>query len=279
MGVTMLTLDTKQNRKVIYGKTMRLTRDLKTAITAHAQEEYPNECCGVIIGGQYHACTNIATDRANAFEIDPSELVALAEVGEVEAIVHSHPNGEPLPSEVDKVQMGLHGVDWVIVGLGKSPTGAEYCDIKTHHPTMYQSPLLGREYHHGVQDCYTLVQDYYKRELGIDLPDFPRVDEWWENADHEPLYENNFKKAGFEVVDGTPQKHDVILCRVGRTHHVNHALVFVGDGKLQSENASDCVGDCLVLHHPHGRLSVREIYGESLQKRTALVVRHKEFIK
>ena len=74
------------------------------------------------------------------------------------------------------------------------------------------------------------------------------------------------------------QPHDVILCRVGRTFHVNHALIFIGDGKLTSENTPDCVGDSLVLHHPHGALSRREIYGESLQKRTALIVRHKELM-
>lgn len=254
---------------------MRLAKKLKEAITAHAWSEYPNECCGLIVNGQYHPCTNIAHDPANTFEIDPAELVALSELGEVVAIVHSHPNGEPLPSEVDKVQMGLHGVDWVIVGLGKSPTGAEYCNIKTHRPTAYTAPLLGREYHHGVQDCYSLVRDYYSRELEIELPDFARADDWWENADHEPLYQNNFEKAGFVAVDDV-QLHDVILCRVGRTHHINHALIFVGNGKLNSENTADCVGDNLVLHHPHGRLSVREIYGESWQKRTALVVRHRQ---
>ena len=70
------------------------------------------------------------------------------------------------------------------------------------------------------------------------------------------------------------QKHDVILCRVGRTHHVNHALIYVGDGKLKSETTPDCVGNALILHHPHGSLSVREIYGDNWQRRTAMVVRH-----
>lgn len=264
---------------------MRLTKILKDKIISHAWDDFPNECCGLIVqdmmdgGIHYVRLPNISPDPKNSFEIDPQEYAEIEYSFGILAIVHSHPNGEPLPSEVDKVQMGLHGVDWVIVGLGHTPTGAKYCDIKTHKPTAYTSPLLGREYHHGVQDCYSLVRDYYERELGIELPDFARVDEWWENADHEPLYENNFKKAGFEVITGTPQKHDVILCRVGRTHHINHALVFIGDGKLTSETTPDCVGDCLVLHHPHGRLSVREIYGESWQKRTAFVVRHRQFVR
>ncbi|AZQ94379.1 NlpC/P60 family protein [Moraxella catarrhalis] len=187
--------------------------------------------------------------------------------GEIQAIVHSHPNGNAEPSEVDRVQMGIHGIDWVICAFGYHAGGEQYFDVKCHKPKAYQAPLLGREYHHGVQDCYSLVRDYYSRELDIHLPDFHRRDGWWEDENHEPLYEKNFAKAGFiKVQDKNDlQKHDVILCRVGRTHHVNHALIYVGDGKLKSETMPDCVGNALILHHPHGSLSVREIYGDNWQ--------------
>lgn len=249
---------------------MRLNKSLKNTITEHAWADYPHECCGLIIDGKYQPCINISHDPANSFEIDPSMLID----ADIQAIVHSHPNGSAEPSEIDKVQMGLHGVDWVIVGLGVHSDGEKYCTIKSHKPKAYQAPLIGREYYHGTQDCYSLVRDYYSRELGINLPDFDRIDSWWENPEHEPLYERNFSKAGFAQVHDL-QRHDVILCRVGRTHHVNHALIYLGDGKLTSEKAPKVIGDNLVLHHPHGRLSVREIYGESWQKRTAMIVRYK----
>lgn len=256
---------------------MKLTKPLKTAITAHAKAQYPAECCGLIIDGKYHPCANIATNPNDGFEIDPQDFVRLSEQGDIQAIVHSHPNGNAEPSDVDRVQMGLHGVDWVIIAFGYHADGAEYSDIKCHAPPTEQVPLLGREYHHGVLDCYAIVQDYYKRELNIDLPDFERTDDWWEQADHEPLYQNNFEKAGFVQVHDL-QTHDVILCRVGRTHHINHALLYLGDYQLQSENAPPAVGNQLVLHHPHGRLSVREVYGDSWQRRTAMIVRHKDFL-
>ncbi|WP_323842591.1 MULTISPECIES: C40 family peptidase [unclassified Moraxella] len=253
---------------------MQLTKQLTTAITSHAKTCYPAECCGLIIGDEYYPCDNIAIDPYNHFEIDPSEFIKLSKIGEIKAIVHSHPDGAGELSEMDKIQMGLHGVDWVICGVGKDLlTHDFYIDLQIHKAKAHHTPLLGREYVHGVQDCYTLVQDYFKRELNIDLPNFKRIDDWWEDENHEPLYQNNFAKAGFVVVDDI-KPHDVILCRVGRTHHINHALIFLGNGKLTSENTPDCVGDCLVLHHPHGRLSVREMYGESWQRRTALVVRH-----
>ena len=255
---------------------MTLTKHTKRLIHAHAKICYPAECCGLIIDGQYYPCDNVTPNPTEHFEIDPIDMFEMGEKGQIQAIVHSHPDGNAEPSEVDRVQMGIHGIDWVICAFGYHADGKEYFDVKCHKPKAYQAPLLGREYHHGVQDCYSLVQDYYSRELDITLPSFARSDDWWENPNHEPLYENNFTKAGFiKVQDKNDlQKHDVILCRVGRTHHVNHALIYVGDGKLKSETTPDCVGNALILHHPHGSLSVREIYGKGWADRTAMVVRH-----
>lgn len=251
---------------------MKLTKSLKNQITAHAIASYPKECCGVLTKNAYIPCENVASDPFHFFEIDGECFLELAQSHDIVAIVHSHPDGEPELSEPDRTQMALHGYDWLVVSVGK--TDKWQVKMKMHAYSDMPVPLLGRDYHHGVQDCYSLVRDYYKRELELDLPDFARVDDWWEDEHHEPLYQNNFEKAGFVAVDDL-QKHDVILCRVGRTHHINHALIYLDDGKLQSENTPDCVGNGLILHHPHGRLSVREMYGEGWQKRTALIVRHK----
>ena len=254
---------------------MKLTKQLKADIISHAFDCYPAECCGLIVDKKYIPCTNKATDDEQ-FILCPKDFARAESMGQIQAIVHSHPDGNAEPSEVDRVQMGIHGIDWVICAFGYHAGGEQYFDVKCHKPKAYQAPLLGREYHHGVQDCYSLVRDYYSRELDIHLPDFHRTDGWWEKEHHLPLYENNFTKAGFiKMQDKNDlQKHDVILCRVGRTHHVNHALIYVGDGKLKSETTPDCVGNALILHHPHGSLSVREIYGDNWQRRTAMVVRH-----
>lgn len=245
-----------------------LTKSIKAAIIDHANRDYPREACGVIVGKEYIPCKNIAADDAQ-FEIDPIDLVGAEKEGKILAYCHSHPDGSCEPSMPDRVQMGLHGLPWVITnGI----------DVAMHKPDGYQAPLLGREYHHGLLDCYTLVKDYYQRELGITLNDYARADAWWENKDHDPLYLENFKKEGFVEVD-TIQKHDAILCRLGRTEHINHALVFIGNGMLKSERTEDVIGDCLVLHHPYNRQSLREIYGEQWQRRAAIIIRHKSLIK
>lgn len=245
-----------------------LTAKIKKAINAHANRDYPREACGVIVGKEYIPCKNVAADDAQ-FEIDVMDLVGAEKEGKILAYCHSHPDGSVLPSMPDRVQMNLHGLPWIITN------GSE---VAIHKPDGYQAPLLGREYHHSLMDCYSLVKDYYHRELGITLNDYERTDAWWEDAKSKPLYVDNFKEEGFVEVD-TIQKHDLILCRLGRTAHINHALVFIGDGTLKSERTEDVIGDCLVLHHPYGRDSIREMYGESWQRRAAMIIRHKSLIK
>jgi tail assembly protein K len=254
---------------------MKLTKPLKQAIIAHALDCYPAECCGLIIDEDYYPCDNVAVNPTEHFEIDPKDFAKAESIGEIQAIVHSHPDGGVLPSDLDKLQIELHGVPWVIVAVSKQDYGDKPA-FGIYEPCGYRPPLLGRAYIHGVQDCYSLVRDYYSRELDINLPDFDRSDAWWEDPNHAPLYEQNFEKAGFVVVDkNQPQYGDVLLCRVGRTHHVNHALIWLGDdGALKSETTPDCVGNALILHHPYGRQSVREIYGKGWADRTVLVVRY-----
>ena len=235
----------------------------KQAIIAHAKTDYPRESCGVIVNNEYIACTNIAAHQAQ-FEICPRDLVKASTKGKITAYVHSHPDGSVQPSQPDKIQMNNHALPWIITNG---------TDIVIHEPDNYQAPLLGREYHHGLMDCYTLVQDYYQRELGITLADYERSDAWWESTKNEPLYLNNFKNEGFVEVD-TLQRHDIILCRLGRTEHVNHALIFVANGQFESEHTAPTIGNSLVLHHPYNRQSLREIYGEQWQRRASVIIRH-----
>lgn len=258
---------------------MKLTAQLKTDILSHALDCYPAESCGLIIDTgvdkKYIPCTNTATDNEQ-FSLCPKDFAHAESMGQIQAIVHSHPDGGVLPSDLDKLQIELHGVAWVIVAVSKQEWG-DAPAFGIYEPCGYRPPLLGRAYIHGVQDCYAIVRDFYEREFGIGLPDFERSDTWWEIESHEPLYENNFKTAGFVAVDKDDLQYgDILLCRVGRTYHINHAVIWLGDNHaLKSETAPPCVGNTLILHHPYGRQSVREIFGKGWADRVGLVVRHK----
>ena len=245
---------------------MKLTEILKAAIAQHAEECYPLECCGVIIDDYYVPCRNIATDK-NQFEIHHEDLAKAEDLGEIQAYVHSHPDASARASELDLHQIELHEKPWVICA---------YPDVEfqIYEPCGYKAPLVGRNYIHGIQDCYAIVRDFYKRELDISLIDFDRQDRWWESKENKSLYLDGFGDAGFAEVD-QPQYGDVLLCRVGRTEHVNHAVIWLDDNAvLKSEETEPCIGSALILHHPYGRKSCREIFGQQWQERVAKVVRY-----
>ena len=75
--------------------------------------------------------------------------------------------------------------------------------------------------------------------------DFERRDEWWKIG--ENLYLDNFEKAGFRKTSlDKLQKGDVILMTIN-SPVPNHGAVYLGDN--------------MILHHVHGRLSTRDIFG------------------
>lgn len=103
---------------------MKLTKQLKADIISHALDCYPAECCGVIVNDNYLPCTNTATGNEQ-FILCPKDFAKAESIGEIQAVVHSHPDGGVLPSDLDKLQIELHGVPWVIVAVSKQDYGDE----------------------------------------------------------------------------------------------------------------------------------------------------------
>lgn len=233
-----------------------MTEETMAHIRDHAQQCYPLESCGLIIvrkgKERYWPCRNMV-HGVDTFRISTEEYTAAADAGDVVKVVHSHPNVAPIPSQCDLVACEQEGLPWVIVNW---PTG----EIREFEPSGYVAPLIGRVFSHGVLDCYSLILDYYQRELGITLPDFERDNDWWKSG--LDLYRDNFEKAGFTRIDEVSlRRHDVILMRLG-ANVTNHGAVYLGEG--------------LILHHPMQRLSGRDPFGGMWQKISTHFLRHTE---
>lgn len=234
---------------------------LAPQVLEHAAREAPRECCGlaVVVKGRlrYWPCRNISTANAQ-FEIDPEDYARAEEAGAIVGVCHSHVFLPPTPSQADRVSCEATGLPWLIVS---HPTG-QHLVLK---PEGYVAPLEGRQYTHGVLDCYQLIVDYYKQTLGIEMPHFHREDGWWLQGGN--LYLENYEKADFvQVGDGTHldlREHDVLLLQVG-SPVPNHAAVVLADG--------------CILHHVYGRLSSRDIYGGYWRNATTHVLRHRSLL-
>lgn len=244
------------------------------AIKAHAAEQFPKECCGVIVGvgakERYVPITNTAQDGEQEFVMHKKELAQAYELGEVIAIVHSHPNAAATASEADKVHIEATQLPWYIVSVFIDSLNADaitVTDPLRYEPCGYKAPLLNRMFYHGVLDCYAAVRDHYDQVLGIELPDFEREDNWWANKSGPSLYLENFGKAGFVMVSDQNdiQEHDVILMEILSENGPNHAAVYLGDGKI--------------YHHCYGRLSTIDIYGGYWQLCTRSIIRHKTMLR
>jgi [CysO sulfur-carrier protein]-S-L-cysteine hydrolase len=106
---------------------MKISRQLYEEMIAHAREEAPNECCGMVGSddGEAHAVYRAVNAEASPlrFRIDPEEQLELhnriEDAGlELGAIYHSHTRTEPRPSQTDINFAKLWpGVLWIIVGL------------------------------------------------------------------------------------------------------------------------------------------------------------------
>src|SRR5918912_2187719 len=105
---------------------MRIARALLDEVVAHALEDAPNECCGVIAarGGDavaVHRARNAAASPLR-YEMDGMEQyriqTAIEDAGlELGAIYHSHTRSAPVPSQTDINLAFYPEALYVIVGL------------------------------------------------------------------------------------------------------------------------------------------------------------------
>nr|WP_298925790.1 M67 family metallopeptidase [uncultured Erythrobacter sp.] len=93
---------------------------LDAALAAH-----PLECCGLLLGRAgritvVRECANVHPTPQSHFEIDPQALIDAHKVEREGGLrlmgyFHSHPKGDPHPSETDKAMAAHDGKVWAII--------------------------------------------------------------------------------------------------------------------------------------------------------------------
>jgi [CysO sulfur-carrier protein]-S-L-cysteine hydrolase len=97
--------------------------EIRAELVAHAQEEAPNECCGLVlvrdgIAVEYIRGVNkLASPYRYELYIDPFVWSEIDDSVE-QVVFHSHPETEPRPSRTDRELAGLWaGRPFLIYGL------------------------------------------------------------------------------------------------------------------------------------------------------------------
>lgn len=212
-------------------------------IREQAQAAYPNEAVWLITAEGCRQVDNQHEDPANHFKVSRADMIRAMTEGLL-AVVHSHPDRPDVPSSADMSGQINTAVPWGILTSTADGVG------RIRWWGGDRAPLLGRPFVHGISDCYALIRDYHFLEMDIDLMEFPRDWEWWNNG--EDLFMDGFDKAGFvRVAPNEVQPGDMWLARI-RSPVINHGGIFLGGGLMihQIGNPGNPVD--------HSRLSARE---------------------
>ncbi|EPF5079204.1 C40 family peptidase [Yersinia enterocolitica] len=209
-----------------------------------------DEVCGLIVDGRYLVkCRNAHPTPERHFRISDDDWLHAEAAGEITAVFHSHPGQKLVLSGADRTAQLATGIDWWLASGGQ---------LRKFRPVAY---LLGRNFAHGVMDCYTLFRDAYHL-CGIDLPDFERTNGWWLRG--ENLYLKNMPANRFHPIEMQDiQPGDVLIRRAFPETDPCHAMIYLGDNTI--------------LHHENiGRLSRREQLRPAYLRLTHSVWRHEQ---
>lgn len=239
---------------------MELSQKIQEDWKAHVLAEYPKEAVAYVINDELFTVPNAADDPYRTFAISALEQFEARKVGEIQALLHSHPykiedsasfSYDPRwPGTADMKAWLADTIPWGIVSTdGEGLSQMVWMDDKN------PEPLIGREFIHGINDCYSVVRDWFRLERGIVLMNFARGMDWWYLPDGEEgcnLYEDNFEKAGFkEVRLEDADIGDVVLMNFFNDK-ISHAAVIVKQD--------------VILHHIMNRTGSRLSGEDSLPK-------------
>ena len=211
----------------------------------HAKKDAPHEACGLLAvykgKEKYFPCKNLAEDLEDQFIIDPDDWVKAEDAGEIIAVFHSHPNHPPTPSQADLVSCEYLDLPFYIV----TPESEQW---NYFEPSGYKKGLIGREWVWDVQDCWSLITDWYKEKKNIEIKHWKRPKSPKE-FEKNPLFEYGLPKVGFTEIDDNLELEvgDVLLMNSYK-NTLSHVALYIGDQTI--------------FHHYAGRLSCRETYDQ-----------------
>jgi desampylase len=111
---------------------VHLSGAVRADIIAHAREEAPRECCGLLIGSGDVIDGNVRVRNMHSnparFLIDPAAHIATNRRlrGTARSVVgcyHSHPHSPPIPSATDLAEAYYPDFVWIIVSFSSSRDG------------------------------------------------------------------------------------------------------------------------------------------------------------
>ena len=242
-------LDEVKTCALANGQKMLFGQIVESSAQEHALREYSKESCGFVIAGRYEPQTNIAADPENTFEIASSAFRA-----DIQAVVHSHPaprhSREPSTDDM-RFQIEQRRPFGIVL-----TDGVDAANVLWWGDFRLDEPLEGREFIHGVTDCYAAIRAAFWQLRKIKIPDIPREVSWWSRPDAAFLTDG-IAACGFVPIDASEAKpfDCVIFKSSDRRIPPHHTGVLLDEHRLLHHRVGDVSKVTLVnnlLPYIHG---------------------------
>ena len=179
-----------------------LTDHQRDLIQAAACAVHPHEMCGFLTADSFIQCANIADNPEESFKISAVDFAMHHEVAV--AVVHTHvpPRRKHLlidvrtPSFEDLQGQKQTGLPWLILACD----GLIVSD-PVQLPRQPSRDYLNRPFIWFINDCYSLVQDYYLFELGIDLPPHKATQPFGDIRSINHIFDEHIADYGFQSLN------------------------------------------------------------------------------
>lgn len=217
-----------------------LTQEIKKQIKEISLKTN-NEACGFLLNNKIYPCKNQSPEPEKHFKISSFDYLTASYLGKIHAIYHSHTKN-PDFSEFDKINL-----------FNLKMRGILYCketdSFKIFLPESYNNKYVGRKFEIGVSDCLSLISDYYKNELNIELPKISRTEEWYKktpNIINESIPQN-LKKITFKE----SKKNDILIFDTLKKGEPCHLGIYLDND--------------IILHQSRNKLSTIELLTDAMK--------------
>jgi proteasome lid subunit RPN8/RPN11 len=159
-----------------------LNNDILKKIKEYSLNNTKEEVCGFIYINdskqKFFPCKNVSFNRKEKFLINPEDYEKCLYKGEIACCFHSHINNrgfspedirESLKNNLPYLLYNIKQHKFYYFDAIKYKSYAQYIDIP---------------YRNGPDDCFSIIQKYYKNELGIDISD-PEPDRFLYDDEYE----------------------------------------------------------------------------------------------